>query len=263
MDLGLKGKAVYVAGASKGLGAAAARQFAREGARVAINSRDAAKLEATAADIRKATGGEIIAVAGDVTSAADIERTVGEAAAKFGGLDVLVTNSGGPKPGKFDDFDDATWQAAIDLQLMSVVRMIRAALPHLRKSSTPAVLTIGSIAMKQPIANLILSNSIRMAVAGLTKSLALELGSENIRFNSILPGSVATDRIKQLVADASTRDGISLDAATKRHASAASLARIAEPDEFANAAVFLCSPAAGFITGVMLGFDGGAYKAMY
>lgn len=263
MDLGLKGKAVYVAGASKGLGAATARQFAREGARVAINSRDAEKLAATAADIRAETGSEVLPVAGDVSNAADIERTVARAAEHFGGLDVVVTNSGGPPPGRFDDFDDAAWQKAIDLQLMSAVRLIRAALPHLRKSATPAVLTISSVSVKQPVPNLLLSNSIRMAVIGLTKSLALDLGAEGIRFNSILPAFVATDRIKNLINDTAQREGISVDEAAKRQASAAALGRVGQPAEFANAAVFLCSPAAAFVTGVMFNFDGGAYKAVY
>lgn len=263
MDLGLKGKAVYVAGASKGLGAATARQFAREGARVAINSRDAEKLAATAADMAAETGSEVLPVAGDVSNAADIERTVAQAAERFGGLDVLVTNSGGPPPGRFDDFDDAAWQKAIDLQLMSAVRLIRAALPHLRKSAAPAVLTISSISVKQPVPNLLLSNSIRMAVIGLTKSLALDLGAEGIRFNSILPAFIATDRIKNLISDTAKREGISVDEAAKRQASAAALGRVGEPAEFANAAVFLCSPAASFVTGVMLNFDGGVYKAVY
>src|SRR5690242_8863275 len=122
MDLGLQGKAVFVAGASKGLGAATARQFAREGARVAINSRDEAKLAAMAADIQAETGAEVLALAGDVSKAADIERSIAQAAERFGGLDVLVTNAGGPPPGKFDDFDDAAWQKAIDLQLLSTIR---------------------------------------------------------------------------------------------------------------------------------------------
>ena len=263
MDLGLKGKTVYVAGASKGLGAATARQFAREGARVAINSRDAVKLAATAAAIAAETGSEVIAVPGDVMSAVEIERSVAQAAERLGGLDIMVTNNGGPPPGKFDDLDDAAWQTAVDLQLFSAVRLIRSALPHLRKSAAPAVLAVSSITVKQPIPNLLLSNSIRMAVIGLIKSLALEMGNEGIRFNAILPGSVATDRIKNLAADMAKRENISLEEAGKRQAAAAALGRLGDPAEFANTAVFLCSPAASYITGLMLMFDGGQYKATF
>jgi len=263
MDLGLTGKAVFVAGASKGLGAATARQFAREGARVAINAREGARLAATAADIQAETGSQVLPVAGDVSNAADIERAVAQAAERFGGLDVVVTNSGGPPPGKFDDLDDAAWQKAIDLQFMSTIRLIRAALPHLRRSATPAVLSISSITVKQPINNLLLSNSIRMATVGLIKSLALDLGAEGIRFNSILPGTIATDRIKSLNSAAAQREGISMEAAAQRTAAAIPLGRIGDPQEFANAAVFLCSPAASFVTGIMFSIDGGAYRAMY
>lgn len=263
MDLGLTGKAVFVAGASKGLGAATARQFAREGARVAINGREGARLAAMAADIQAETGGEVLPVAGDVSQAEDIERVVAQAAERFGGLDILVTNAGGPPPGKFDDLDDAAWQKAIDLQFMSTIRLIRAALPHLRKSATPAVLSVSSITVKQPINTLLLSNSIRMATVGLIKSLALDLGAEGIRFNSILPGTVGTGRIKQLNAAAAQREGLTEEEVDKRTAASIPLGRIGDPQEFANAAVFLCSPAASFVTGIMFSIDGGAYKATY
>jgi 3-oxoacyl-[acyl-carrier protein] reductase len=263
MDLGLKDKAAFVAASSRGLGGATARQLAREGARVAINGRAAEKLEAVAAEMRAETGSPVVAVPGDVTSAADVERMVAEAAQQFGGLDILVTNTGGPAAGRFDDFDDEVWRQAIDLQLMSAVRLVRAALPHLRKSQAPAVLTITSITVKQPIANLVLSNSIRMAVIGLTKTLALELGGEGIRFNSILPASVATQRMQHLLEDRARRAGTTAEQEAAKLGAAVALGRIAEPQEFANVAAFLCSPAASYLTGVMLAFDGGAYKAMY
>lgn len=263
MDLRLKDRVAFVAGASKGLGAATARQLAREGARVAINARDAARLEATAHTIRAETGAEVLPVAGDVTVAADIERAIAETVGQFGGLDIVVTNSGGPPSGGFTDFDDAGWQAAIDLQFMSVVRLIRAALPHLRQSSAPSVLTITSISVKQPISNLILSNSIRMAVIGLTKSLALDLGAAGVRCNSILPASTSTDRIQNLFRDRAARAGTTIEAEMHKAAADTALGRIADPEEFANVAAFLCSPAASYLTGVMLTFDGGLYKAVY
>lgn len=263
MDLGLRDKVALVAASSRGLGGATARQLAREGARVAINGREAAKLESIAADLSAETGGQVFAAPGDVTSAADVERLVASAAQHFGGLDILVTNTGGPPPGAFEEFDDEAWRKAIDLQLMSAVRLIRAALPHLRKSPAPAVLTITSLAVKQPIANLILSTSIRMAVIGLTKSLALELGGEGIRFNSILPAFVATRRVQHLLEDLARRAGTTVEEETRKQAAGAALGRIGDPQEFANVAAFLCSPASSYLTGVMLALDGGTYKAIY
>jgi 3-oxoacyl-[acyl-carrier protein] reductase len=263
MDLKLQDRVAFVAGASKGLGAATARQLASEGARVAINSRDAVRLAATAEAIRAETGAQVLPVPGDVTVPADVIRAVAETVRAFGGLDVLVTNSGGPPAGGFDDFDDAGWQAAINLQFMSVVRLVRAALPYLRQSTAPAVLTITSISVKQPISNLILSNSIRMAVVGLTKSLALDLGKAGIRCNSILPASTSTDRIQTLFRDRAARNGTTMEEEEHKAAVETALGRIADPEEFANVAAFLCSPAASYLTGVMLNFDGGMYRAVY
>jgi 3-oxoacyl-[acyl-carrier protein] reductase len=260
MDLGLKGKIVFVAGASRGLGAATARQLAREGARVAINARHSERLLATADSIRQETGMAVLPVVGDVSLPADIERMIAETVREFGGLDGLITNSGGPQPGRFDDLDDAAWAGATNLMLMSAVRLIRAALPHLRRSQTPAVLTITSYSVKQPIPNLILSNSVRMAVVGLTKSLALELGQEGIRFNSILPASTDTERMTELTADRARRAGTTVEEEVRKQAAASPFGRMATPQEFANVATFLCSPAAAYVTGVMLSVDGGMYK---
>jgi 3-oxoacyl-[acyl-carrier protein] reductase len=263
MDLKLQDRVALVAGASKGLGAATARQLAREGARVAIMARDAGRLEETARAMRAETGAQVLAAPGDVTVTADIDRVIGETTAQFGGLDILVTNSGGPPAGGFDDFDDEGWHKAINLQFMSVVRLIRAGLPHLRRSDAPAVLTITSISVKQPISNLILSNSIRMAVIGLTKSLALDLGAAGVRCNSILPSFTRTDRVQTLIQDRAQRAGTTFEEEMEKSAAEAALARMAEPDEFANVAAFLCSPAASYLTGVMLNFDGGLYRAVY
>jgi 3-oxoacyl-[acyl-carrier protein] reductase len=262
MDLGLKNKIALIAGASKGLGEATARQLAREGARVAIVSRTAEKLAATAESIRQETGAEVVAIPGDVASADDIERMIQATVQQLGGLDVVVANGGGPPPGRFEEFNDDAWSKAVNLLLLSSVRLIRGALPHLRQSSSPAVLTITSLAVKQPIPNLILSNSIRSAVIGLTKSLALELGPDRIRVNSILPATTETDRITALATDNARRNGTTLEEELKKQAAASPLGRIASPQEFANVAAFLCSPAASYLTGVMLSVDGGMYKGM-
>ena len=178
----------------------------------------------------------------------------------LGGLDILVTNAGGPPPGKFESFDEATWQKAIDLSLMSHVRLIRAALPYLRKSKAASVLTITSYSVKQPVPNLVLSNSIRAATVSLTKTLALELGSEGIRFNSILPGWTKTERVVELMTDRAQMKGTTIEEEIHKQAQESPFGRMAEPQEFANVAVFLVSPAASYLTGVMLLVDGGMYK---
>lgn len=260
MDLELKNKVAFVAGASRGLGAATARQLAQEGARVVINSRNAERLNTTADLIRRETGVSVLALPGDVSLAADAEQMLGETVRQLGGLDILVTNSGGPPPGRFEELNDQVWLDAVNLLLMSSVRMIRAALPYLRQASSPAVLTVTSYSVKQPIPNLVLSNSIRLAVIGLTKSLALELGNEGIRFNSILPAFTETERTLDLMKDRARRSGTTMEDEIKKQATSSSLGRLASPEEFAKVAAFLCSPAASYVTGVMLAVDGGMYK---
>jgi 3-oxoacyl-[acyl-carrier protein] reductase len=202
----------------------------------------------------------VIAAPGDVSDPLVPEQLVAQTVAELGGLDLLVTNAGGPPPGKFETFDDATWQRAIDLSLMAHVRLIRLALPHLRQSTAASVLTITSYSVKQPIANLVLSNSVRLATVGLTKSLALELGAEGIRFNSILPAWTETERVYELMSARAKISGSTAEEEIARLAKDSPLGRMGKPEEFANAAVFLLSPAASYITGVMLSVDGGMYK---
>lgn len=177
MNLQLDGKRALVTGASRGLGFAVARGLALEGCRVAINSRSPDKINTAAQRLAEETNRQVVPLAGDVADPAVPANLVEQAVQAFGGLDILVTNAGGPPSGKFEAFDDAAWQKAIELSLMSHVRLIRAALPHLRQSSAASVLTITSFSVKQPIPNLILSNSIRAATIGLTKTLALEVGA--------------------------------------------------------------------------------------
>lgn len=263
MNLGLKEKVAFIAGAARGLGAATAWQLAREGARVALNDRDAPRLQATVEAISGETGAKAIALPGDVSDPEVPPRLVEETVRGLGGLDILITNSGGPPPGRFEEFGDQAWQSAINLLLMSTVRFIRSALPHLRRSQSPAVLTITSFSIKQPIPNLVLSNSIRAAVAGLTKTLALELGNEGIRFNSILPAWTETERVVELMADQARRTGTSVEEETRKMAASSPLGRMARPEEFAKVATFLCSSAASYVTGVMLTVDGGMYKGTY
>jgi 3-oxoacyl-[acyl-carrier protein] reductase len=260
MDLNLAGKSALVTGASRGLGYVTARGLALEGCRVAINSRSSESISQAARTLADESGSEIIALAGDVVDPVIPEQLVQQAAAAFGGLDLLVTNSGGPPSGKFEGFDDATWQKSFELNLMSHVRLIRAALPYLRRSPAPSVLTITSYSVKQPIPNLVLSNSIRAATVGLTKTLALELGSEGIRFNSILPAWTETERVYELMAARARQNGTNIEEEIAKQSKDSPFNRMGSPEEFANAAVFLLSPAASYITGVMLPVDGGMYK---
>jgi 3-oxoacyl-[acyl-carrier protein] reductase len=260
MDLGLKDKRALVTGSSRGLGYATALALAKEGCKVAINGRDEVKIKAVAEKVHRETGTQVIGLVGDVSLADVPEKLVGQAAEAFGGLDILITNAGGPPSGSIDSLDEAAWQKGVDLGLMLHVRLIKAALPYLRKSDAASVLTVTSLSVKQPIANLLLSNSVRMATIGLTKSLALELGAEGIRFNSILPGWTETERVTELMTARATANKSTAEEETKKQSAQSPLGRLGQPAEFANAAAFLVSPAASYITGVMLGVDGGMYK---
>jgi 3-oxoacyl-[acyl-carrier protein] reductase len=263
MDLGLDGARALVCGASRGLGLATAQVLAAEGAQVAINGRNIERLEAAVRQIRSRTSARVVSIAGDVALAEGPSSVVADAVAQLDGLDVLVTNSGGPPPGRFEEFDDAAWQSSFELLVLSSVRLVRAALPALRASKRAAVLAITSYSIKQPLPNLILSNSLRAAVAGMMKSLALELGGQGIRFNCILPAWTDTERVQQLMQDRALRTGTSAEEETRKQAADSPLGRIARPEEFARAAAFLCSPAASYITGAMLTVDGGMYKGLF
>lgn len=260
MDLKLKGKHALVTGASRGLGYATARGLVLEGTQVAINSRSKKNLEASAEKLTKESGQTIHIVPGDLTDMDTPGKIVQQTVEALGGLDILVTNAGGPPAGTFEIFDEDTWATAIDLSFLSHVRLIRAALPHLRKSQTASVLTITSYSVKQPIPNLVLSNSIRAATIGLTKTLALELGGEGIRFNSILPAWTETERVYELMKHRASLSGATLEEEIEKQAAISPMGRMGTPEEFANASVFLVSPAASYITGVMLTVDGGMYK---
>lgn len=262
MDLGLKDKIALVTGASRGLGFATARQLSQEGARVIINSRNQEKLNAAAQSISELSHNPVLPVAGDIANPDFPALLIQKGVEYFGGLDILVANAGGPPPGTFEALDDNAWQKAFELTFLSYVRLIRAALPYLKKSAVASVLTVTSLSTKQPIANLILSNSIRSATNGLTKSLSLELGSAGIRFNAILPSWTETERIQNLMQSRAEANNTSIAEESKKQALESPFGRMARPEEFANAAVFLVSPSASYITGAMLSVDGGMYKGI-
>jgi 3-oxoacyl-[acyl-carrier protein] reductase len=263
MDLGLKDKRAFVTGSSRGLGYSTALLLAREGCQVALNSRDPEKVKAAAEVIATGTGTPTFGVAGDVSDVSMAELLIGSAVESLGGLDILITNAGGPPAGSFEVFDEETWQKAVDTSFMSHVRLIRAALPHLRKSDAPSVLTMTSFTVKQPLQNLVLSNSIRAATIGLTKSLAMELGKDRIRFNSILPGWTLTERVQHLMEFRAENNKTSVNEEIARQIADIPLGRMAQPEEFARVAVFLVSPAASYVNGVMLNVDGGVVKGLF
>ncbi len=263
MDLQLKNKRALITGASRGLGFATAKLLSAEGALVAINARDDTRLQSAARKIADQSGNPVFGFSGDLSNASFANQLLAAAAGAMGGLDILVCNAGGPPPGSFDVFDETAWQKAIDLSFMSNVRLIKASLPFLRQSKSASVLTVTSYSVKQPIPNLILSNSIRAATIGLTKSLALELGKEGIRFNSILPAWTETERVTDLMSARAKNNGTTIEAEIARQAAESPLGRMSTPEEFAYAAVFLLSPLASYLTGVMLPVDGGMLKGTF
>lgn len=263
MDLGLKGKVVVVAAASKGIGKAVAMRLAMEGAVLGICSRSQDDIERVAKEIQFQAGTQVLPIKADLTQAADVETFVNETAEHFGGLDALVCNAGGPPAGLFADFDDAAWESAFQLTLMSVVRLCRAAMPHFQKRGGGRVVNVSSVSVKQPIDNLILSNSLRMAALGLLKSLANEYGPDNITFNTVCPGFTQTDRLEQLFQHRAEQTDATAEALKNQTASNVPLRRIGEPEELADLAALLCSDRSRYVTGTAIQVDGGATHGYY
>jgi 3-oxoacyl-[acyl-carrier protein] reductase len=261
MDLGLKHKVALVTAASRGLGKAAALEFAREGAKVVMCARSDL-IETAAQDIRSQTGAEVLAVQADVTDQGDIDRMVGLALEQFGQIDILIINCRGPQPGGFLDLQPEDWEAASQLTLMSAVRLCYAVVPHMLERGSGSIVANQSFTVKQPLDNLILSNSIRLAVIGLMKSLANELGSKGIRVNSINPGWTRTERVDQLLDDRAQRAGTSAEIEAAKITAAIPLGRMGSVDEFGKTIAWLASPAASFIHGQALLLDGGIVKAV-
>lgn len=260
MNLGLTDKPVIVCASSAGLGKATALEFAREGAAVMLCSRRETELQRAAAEIRAATGRTPRYTVADVTRPADIARLVDATVSAFGGVYALVNNSGGPPAGAFDQFDDAAWQNAFELNLLSYVRTIRAVLPHLRRGGG-RIVNFTSSSVKSPIENLILSNTFRTGVLGLTKTLAAELGPDGILVNVLGPGRIATERVAHLDQLRADKSGVPVDQVVAEARKSIPLGRYGDTAEFARAAVFLASPANSYITGQTLLVDGGMVKA--
>ena len=262
MELGLKGKVAIVAASSKGLGKACAMGLASEGTRVAMCARTEAELIHAANDVREKTKAEALAVSADVTKLADIQRVVAKTVEAFGGVDILVTNAGGPPPGLFDQMTDAQWQAAFELNLLSTIRFIREVLPHMRKKRWGRIVNIQSSSVKQPIDGLILSNTLRPGVVGLAKTLSVELAKDNILINTVCPGIILTDRLRTFVAHRAREVGKSFEEYLPTWVANVPLGRIGSPEELATMVVFLASERASYVTGVTVQVDGGLIRSL-
>jgi 3-oxoacyl-[acyl-carrier protein] reductase len=262
MDLGLSGKVAMVAGASRGLGYAVAEALAREGAHVSVASRDGERLTAAARRLDAAGPGDVLAVMTDVRSAADIARWFSQTTDRFGGVDLLFVNAGVPPAFPALGFDDGAWQGAVDLLLLSAVRMVRLAVPSMQGRGGGSILVTTSSAVREPIQNLALSNVVRSAVGALVKTLSNELAPSRIRVNGIVPGRIDTDRVRELDEGRALKAGTSVDDQRRATEQTIPLGRYGAPEEFGRAAAFLLSSAASYTTGTSLLVDGGLVKGV-
>lgn len=262
MDLGLEGKTALVTAASKGLGRAIATELAREGARVVISSRDEGALARAAAEIGSETGAEVDYRTADLASGEEIDALVAHAVDRFGGVDVLVNNTGGPPTGNFADLDDAAWDLAFRQIILSLVRCVRGVLPSMRGRGGGRIVNVASSSVKQPIDNLLLSNTFRAGLAGLAKSLSLELAPDGILVNTLGPGRILTGRTEAVDAGQAEARGVSVEEVRGEFATRIPLGRYGTPEEFARVAAFLASPANGYVTGQAVLVDGGMVRAL-
>jgi 3-oxoacyl-[acyl-carrier protein] reductase len=262
MDLNLKGKVALVAGASKGLGYAVAHAMASEGASVSIASRDQKAIADAAGRIERETGSKVMSTAVDVRSGDAIQRWISATADRFGGVDALLTNSGGPPAGATLSFDEAAWKDAAELLLFSTLRMVRAAVPLMQARGGGAILMSTSSSVKEPVQNLGLSTVLRASVSALAKTLALELAPQKIRVNQIIPGRIDTDRVRHLDEVNARKAGVSAEEAKARAVAAIPMARYGEIEEFGRVGAFLLSDAASYVTGATVQVDGGLIRSV-
>ncbi len=263
MDLGIRDKIAFVAAASRGLGKAAAVSLSAEGVRLAICSRDRESITETAKEISLLTGGEVLPLAGDVRSPSDIESMVAATVQRFGSIDILVNNAGGPPTGGIDTLTDADWNNAHELTLMSVVRMIRAVLPQMERRQWGRIITIVSLAAKQPVNDLLLSSSIRPGILGMSKVLANRYGNKNITVNTVCPGYILTDRQREIGESRSKKEQITFDEFLTETTRNIPAGRMGTPAEVGDVITFLASEKAGFINGANILVDGGQAKGIF
>jgi len=262
VDLGLRGKVALVAASSKGLGRAVARELAAEGASVVMCARSGEALESARREIVDETGADVLAVAADVSTTQGVEQVTRAALDRFGHVAILVINAGGPPAGTFDKHDWSAWQSAVDLTLRSAVELTRAVLPGMRERHWGRIVAVNSIAAKQPVDNLMLSNSIRAAVTGFLRTLANEVAPDGITVNTILPGYTRTERVTHLAEANAKKEGVDQKEILGRFEREIPMRRLGEPREFGALAVFLCSDRASYITAQSIAVDGGWIKGL-
>lgn len=262
MDLGLKQKVALVAAGSRGLGRAVAEELAAEGASLVLCARDARTLDETAAAIAASHNAHVLALPADVTNADDIKRVVEAGNERFGRIDILVTNAGGPPAGRFDQLTREQWDDAIRLTLLSAIELTRRVLPGMKERRWGRILNITSIAVKQPVENLLLSNSLRAGLTGFARTLANEVAADGITVNNILPGYTRTERLEELAEMMAEKQGISASEFRARWEREIPMGRLGEPREFAALATFLVSERASYITGTSIQVDGGWIRSL-
>lgn len=262
MDLGLKGRGVIVAASSQGIGRATAEAFAREGAQVAMCARTEATLRSAADSIRSATGAEVFAEPLDVTDAPRVQRFVEQVAKQFGRIDVCVTNAGGPPAKNFLSISPDEWRKAVDLNFLSVVHLAKAVIPHMQRHRWGRIITITSVTVKQPVAELIMSNAVRAAVVGLVKTLSNEFGKDGILVNNVAPGYTATERLQELAGVRALAAGTSPEQIYQSWTAEIPLRRLGDPKDIADVILWLASERAAYVTGQTVLADGGIYRGL-
>ncbi|HEY7898597.1 MAG: SDR family oxidoreductase [Gemmatimonadales bacterium] len=262
MDLGIRGKIALVAASSRGLGRAVAEELAAEGASLVLCARTKSALDTTAASIRESTGARVVAVTADVSDPAAIQRVWSTAQSEFGRVDILVTNAGGPPAGPFESHSPAAWSDALRLNFESVVNLTRAVLPGMKERRWGRIINITSIAVKQPVDNLILSNSVRAAVTGFARTLANEVARDGVTVNCVMPGYTLTDRIAELAASNAKLRETTVDAINAAWESQIPMGRLGTPREFAAMVAFLASERASYTTGASIPVDGGWIRSL-
>ncbi|MDY6851689.1 MAG: SDR family oxidoreductase [Thermodesulfobacteriota bacterium] len=262
MDLKLEGKVAFVGGASKGLGRATAAALADEGAKVVISARNRETLRATAGSISRETGNEVMAAPADLSRPDQVRAAIKDVLDDFGRVDILVNNAGGPPVGAFMEFTDEAWEAAFRLNLMSAVTLAREVVPGMKDRRWGRIINLTSIAVKQPLGGLILSNSIRAGVHGWAKSLSNELAPLGITVNNILPGYTLTDRVRSLARTQAEKEGTKVDEMLARMEEVIPMKRLGKPEDVGGLVAFLASEQAGYITGASIQIDGGFYAGL-
>jgi len=262
MDFGIAGRVALVCGSSQGLGRAISDVLAAEGADVVINSRSADKLETVRAQIAEASGANVHAAAADLTDPAAVDHIVRAAEQAFGKIDILVTNTGGPPAGAFEDHSPEVWRNAIAQNFESVVNLTRAVLPGMKERRWGRIVNVTSVSVEQPVDSLILSNAIRAGVTGFAKTVSNEVASFNVTVNNVLPGFTHTERSRHLAEKVAERDGITVEQAYEAWEGEIPMGRLADPPEFGAVAAFLCSEQASYVTGQSIAVDGGWIKGL-